>query len=79
MPDFVSVAHALNFNRHTEHHLFPSAPWYALNGVRRHLLANGYRYPHEVPFITFMWHLRKRDPLTVYRDALPAVEESDPA
>lgn len=69
--DWLGVLLALNFNRHTEHHMLPSAPWYSLNAVRRELLATGYRHPHEVPFVRFMRDLRRRDPLEVYRDSLP--------
>jgi omega-6 fatty acid desaturase (delta-12 desaturase) len=71
LPDWLGVVLALNFNRHTEHHLFPAAPWYSLNAVRRVLLQSGYKHPHEVQMIGFMWRLRQRDPLVIYRDALP--------
>lgn len=71
LPDWLSTALALNFNRHTEHHMFATAPWYSLNKIRRRLLREGYEFPHEVEFAHFMWELRQRDPLTIYRDALP--------
>lgn len=71
LPDWLSTVMVLNFNRHTEHHLFPSAPWYTLNRLRRRLIASGYEHPHEVFFISFMLKLRRRDPMSVYRDALP--------
>lgn len=71
LPDWLGMVLCLNFNRHTEHHLFPAAPWHSLNKVRDRLLAAGYRHPHEVEFMRFMWQLRRRDPLTIYRDALP--------
>jgi omega-6 fatty acid desaturase (delta-12 desaturase) len=72
LTNWLSTALALNFNRHTEHHMLPSVPWYALNDVRDELLRSGYRHPHEVPFVSFMHTLRRRDPLVVYRDALPS-------
>lgn len=71
LPDWISTVLALNFNRHTEHHMFATAPWYSLNEIRRRLLREGYEFPHEVEFVHFMWELRQRDPLTIYRDALP--------
>ncbi|MEX5636022.1 fatty acid desaturase family protein [Parafrankia sp. FMc2] len=71
LPDWLGVALALNFNRHTEHHLFPGVPWYSLNKARRHLRGEGYRQPFEVPFLGFMWRLRRRDPIEIFRDALP--------
>lgn len=72
MPDWLGVALALNFNRHVEHHLFPAAPWYALNRVRTRLSDSfAYKPPHEVPFMGFMIRLRRQDPLTIYRDRLP--------
>jgi acyl-lipid omega-6 desaturase (Delta-12 desaturase) len=71
LPNWLSIILALNFNRHTEHHLFPGAPWHALNRVRARLLDAGYRHPHEVRFLSFMWRFRRRDPLVIYRDALP--------
>lgn len=78
LPDWVGVVLALNFNRHTEHHMFPGAPWYSLNKVRAQLTGNGYRHPFEVPFLRFMWHLRRRDPLVIYRDALPRPRSAPP-
>lgn len=71
LPDWIGVALALNFNRHTEHHLFPGVPWYSLNRARRCLRDEGYRHPFEVPFLAFMWRFRRRDPLEIFRDALP--------
>jgi fatty acid desaturase len=71
LPDWLSTALLLNFNRHTEHHLFPAAPWFRLNRLRRRLLADGYTHPHEVIFLPFMLGLRRRDPMSVYRDSLP--------
>ena len=72
LPDWLGVVLALNFNRHTEHHLFPAAPWYSLNRVRRRLGDLGYAPPHQVPFVGFMRRLRRQDPLVVYRDSLPS-------
>jgi acyl-lipid omega-6 desaturase (Delta-12 desaturase) len=71
LPDTMSTLLALNFNRHVEHHIFPSAPWYALNRLRRVMADTGYRNPHEVPFMSYMLTVRRQDPLTIYRDALP--------
>lgn len=71
MPDWLSVALALNFNRHVEHHLFPAAPWYSLNRIRKRLSSLEYVLPYEVSFLGFMRRLRRQDPLTIYRDSLP--------
>ncbi|GAB2569606.1 fatty acid desaturase [Dyella jejuensis] len=71
MPEWLSTILAMNFNRHSEHHLFPAAPWYRLNRIRRYMLARGYVHPHEEPFPFYMANLRKRDAISVYRDALP--------
>jgi acyl-lipid omega-6 desaturase (Delta-12 desaturase) len=78
LPDAVGTVLALNFNRHTEHHMFPGAPWYSLNKVRRALCGSGYRHPFEVPFLRFMWHFRRRDPLVIYRDSLPRPRSAEP-
>ncbi len=48
----------LNFNLHTEHHLYPTLPWYRLTSVRDQLkpvLAEEY---HEVPGLA--WNLENR-------------------
>lgn len=73
LPDWLSIVLALNFNRHTEHHLYMAAPWYSLNSIRKKLHAHAYSHPHEVPFLKFMWKLRRRDPVQIYRDALPSI------
>lgn len=78
MSDGLSCVLALNFNRHTEHHLFAAAPWYALNKIRRRLRASGYSHPHEVQAFRFMWQLRRRDPVAIYRDALPKPSSAGP-
>jgi omega-6 fatty acid desaturase (delta-12 desaturase) len=70
LPDWVSLL-VLNFNRHTEHHMFPTAPWFALGRIRSRLVRSGYRHPFEVAFGLFMMRLRLRDPVSIYRDSLP--------
>jgi fatty acid desaturase len=71
LPDLLGCILALNFNRHTEHHLFPATPWYNLNKMRKMLIDSGYSVPNEVEFMEFMYKLRSRDPLHIYRDSLP--------
>ena len=75
IPDWLSVVLALSFNRHAEHHLFPGVPWYRLNRIRDLLLSSGYRHPHEVPYLTYMGKLRRRDPVRLFR--VPSPQESD--
>ena len=38
-PVWLSKFVALNFNYHTEHHMFPDAPWYTLDKIHHHLKA----------------------------------------
>ena len=60
-PRGVSELLVLNFNFHTEHHLFPTLPWYRLRGARdlvRVALASRY---HECRGIEFNVHNRTRD------------------
>lgn len=79
LPRWLGVVLTLNFTRHTEHHLFPDAPWYSLNKINDHLTGAGYRIPHDVPFGAFMREFRRRDPVTIYRDALPHPVTKGPA
>jgi acyl-lipid omega-6 desaturase (Delta-12 desaturase) len=67
----------LNFNRHAEHHMFPTAPWFALGRIRDRLVGSGYRHPFEVAFGVFMMRLRLRDPVAIYRDSLPEFQPPD--
>lgn len=71
LPDWLGALLSLNLNRHVEHHMFPAAPWYVLNRIRRRLLETGYRHLHEVPFFIFMWRFRRRDPVEIYVDSIP--------
>jgi len=57
----VSELLVLNFNFHTEHHLFPSLPWYRLRGARKLLKqALGERYQEAIGIAWNIEH-RKRD------------------
>jgi omega-6 fatty acid desaturase (delta-12 desaturase) len=65
-PRFVSELLVLNFNFHTEHHLFPTLPWYRLRQARtlvRDALGTGYQEATGI-----QWNLRKRS--TDLRDVL---------
>jgi omega-6 fatty acid desaturase (delta-12 desaturase) len=54
----VSEFFVLNFNFHTEHHLFPGLPWYRLRHARQLVRARlGQRYREE---IGIGWNLRHR-------------------
>jgi fatty acid desaturase len=60
-PPVISELLVLNFNFHTEHHLFPSLPWYRLRGARSLLKqALGSRYQEAVG-VEWNVQQRKRD------------------
>jgi fatty acid desaturase len=57
-PWLVSELLWLNFNYHTEHHLYPSLPWYRLRGARQNVKAALKSDYHESIGIT--WNLERR-------------------
>ena len=66
-PGLLPVLLAFNFNLHTEHHLYPSVPWYWLPRVGARI-----KHLHQVNFAGFMLSIRTKDPVEVYTKALPA-------
>ena len=65
-PGLLPVLLAYNFNLHTEHHLYPSVPWYWLPKVEKRI-----QHLHRVNFASFMLSIRTKDPVEVYTKALP--------
>ena len=60
-PGILSELLVLNFNLHTEHHLFPALPWFRLKQVRKLIkpaLTPGY---NEVHGIGWNWAMRTGD------------------
>ncbi len=57
-PPVVSEFFTLNFNFHTEHHLFPALPWYRLRRARRLLKEVAGRSYHEERGVS--WNLSRR-------------------
>lgn len=72
-PGWVATLLALNFNLHTEHHLFPGVPWYWLPQVTRRI--RNERTYQRVHFATFMFGIRTRDPVDVFTRALPLPQQ----
>jgi fatty acid desaturase len=57
-PPGISELLVLNFNFHTEHHLFPDLPWYRLRDARASLRAMlGERYQEA---IGIAWNIQNR-------------------
>jgi fatty acid desaturase len=71
MVPILAVLFAYNFNLHTEHHLFPYAPWYQLPSIKQKIQdADGLQYI-EAEFLYSMIGVRDRDPIDLYVSALP--------
>ena len=68
-PGLWSIFFGYNFNLHTEHHLFPSVPWYWLPRVGKRV-EHLETYRHE-NFFAFTLQVRTTDPIETYTKALP--------
>lgn len=69
-PGLWSVFFGYHFNLHTEHHFFPSVPWYWLPRVTKRIEhLESYRLEN---FFEFTLRIRTTDPIKVYAKALPA-------
>lgn len=68
-PGIAGVLLSLNFSLHTEHHLFPTVPWYRLPRVSEKI-ADRDDY-QQVNFLRFMVDVRSRSPLELYTNAVP--------
>jgi omega-6 fatty acid desaturase (delta-12 desaturase) len=71
LPRFLSVVLGYYHNLHTEHHLFPTVPWYRLPLVKRKLAAAGDVDYKEVNFLRFMGAAREHNPVDSYVASLP--------
>jgi fatty acid desaturase len=75
LPRLLAVIFCYNFNLHTEHHLFPTMPWYRLPRITEKLRRCDDCQYEEVGFISFMMALRWGDPLDLYEKTLPKEED----
>ncbi|PCJ41244.1 MAG: hypothetical protein COA99_09010 [Moraxellaceae bacterium] len=71
IPSWVSLLACYHFTLHTEHHLFPSAPWHQLPTIKRHLSNYSLEKYNSVEFPSFQNSLRKVDPVDVLLNQLP--------
>ncbi len=71
LSDFWGLVHGYFHNLHTEHHLFPKAPWYRLPLVKRELGQLSDKTYNEVDFIEYMSEARSHNPTQMYVKALP--------
>jgi omega-6 fatty acid desaturase (delta-12 desaturase) len=74
LPRLLAVLLCYNFNLHTEHHLFPTVPWYSLPRVSDKIRALPDCRYEEAELPGFMVALRKEDPIDVYVKSLPSPE-----
>jgi fatty acid desaturase len=79
LPRLFAVLLCYNFNLHTEHHLFPTVPWYRLPRVTAKIKGLKECHYEEVEFLRFMADLRAQDPLDVYEKTLPTTEPNHAA
>jgi fatty acid desaturase len=78
MPGLLGTLFCYNFNLHTEHHLFPTVPWYRLPSVARKVVeCSDIQYQH-VGIINFTIESRLGDPIDFYVNSLPISEASEP-
>jgi fatty acid desaturase len=66
----------LNFNLHTEHHLFPNLPWYELERARDLVRAAASSEYQEANSLSWSIANRRRDVLDVFLRDCPAAEKS---
>ena len=76
LPKLLATVLCYNFNLHSEHHLFPSAPWYRLPLVTDRIRKLEGCVYEEVGFFSFMAAFRKQDPIELYVNSLPTEESS---
>lgn len=75
LPKWLGVVLCYNFNLHTEHHLFPTVPWYRLPHVRSKIKDQPDCHYEEVGFIEFMAKLRMGNPMDLYEKTLPKEDQ----
>lgn len=64
-PKFLGRFVFLNFNYHIEHHMFPDAPWYSLEGISNQVqigISDRYRFDEGMSWII---QARKKDLMTI--------------
>lgn len=71
VPEWISRYMLLNFNLHSEHHLFPSAPWHSLPALRTALRSFDSFQVQEVSLVNFNTDMRTQDPVALLLDRLP--------
>jgi omega-6 fatty acid desaturase (delta-12 desaturase) len=71
IPPYLSIVLGYHHNLHTEHHLFPTVPWYRLPLVKRKLEAVKDNSYQEVEFLTFMKEAREHNPVDSYATSIP--------
>lgn len=79
MRSFFSIFFAYNFNLHSEHHLFPTAPWFRLNAIRNYLLDQKIPSYQSVDLLKFTFEARRQDGLSILLKgsaSVPAYEQS---
>ena len=67
----LAIALSYNFNLHTEHHLFPTVPWYSLPKVTEKVKNMEECTYNEVGMVSFAADLRSQDPIDLYVKTLP--------
>lgn len=71
LPKLMAVLFSYNFNLHTEHHLFPTIPWYSLPKVTDKVLEMQDCTYNIVDMLCFAYELRRQDPIELYVNSLP--------
>jgi fatty acid desaturase len=76
-PALVARFLMLNFNLHTEHHLFPNLPWYELERARNLVRAVASAEYQESNSLSWSIANRRRDVLDVFLHDCPAAKGAD--
>lgn len=71
VPRWLGFVLFYNFNLHSEHHLFPMLPWYALPQATQPLREAADADYIDVGLLRFAWQLRTSDPIELYLESLP--------
>jgi omega-6 fatty acid desaturase (delta-12 desaturase) len=64
-PKWFANFFALNFNYHTEHHMFPDAPWYYLEDIQKRIQSELKEEYHTDPYLKWILVNRKQSVLQV--------------
>jgi fatty acid desaturase len=71
LPGIVGVLLCYNFNLHTEHHLFPTIPWYRLPAVSQKVDGHDDVLYQNVSMMCFAIESRLEDPIDFFVNSLP--------